>query len=252
MQRSSTARVWLGACVISLGCGRVGFDGLAVTGDGPATADDASIPCTASAIPAYVQGACGVFNPAPGVANVSLPTSVSVSNVLIVVVDFDDTTSAPSLSDSLGHSFRPLSTISRSASQSAQLFYVPITVAGSDTVTVSFGGSVSGVTVFVQEYSGVSVVTPVDTFQVRSGNGMALTTNDLITTTPGNLLFAHGVAQSTVSSTSANLTTRQTCNANRTADGLTAQPGAYRGSLASVNNGNWIATIAAFHPTGCP
>lgn len=253
LRRSACVVGW---CLAGTACGRVDFDrvGDAPLGSDASDASDAAPSCTATALPNYEQGGCVTNHSLPPIASlvVPLPNPIVAPNVLVLAVDFDGVTMVPMFTDSLGNTFEVITALSRSNAQSSQIAYAPITNEGTDSVTVSFAAPTDGIGFYVHEYSGLSTTDAVAAFVVGMGNGNALSTGDVTTTTPGQLLFAHAVIQTTIASAGNGFTARQTCNANMTEDAVASTPGAHSADFIGSSGGTWIASLATFWPSGCP
>ena len=244
-------RAWsVGWCLASCACGRVDFDPV---GDA-APGSEAPPSCTATAVPTYEQGACDSNHGLPAVSSlvVPLPNPIASPNVLVVAVDFDGLTMVPTFTDSLGNTFEIITPLARWNTQSSQIAYASITNGGADSVTLSFAGPTDGIGFYVHEYSGLSTTDAVDAFVIGMGSGNALSTGDVTTTTPGELLFAHAVIQSTIPSAGTGFTARQTCNANMTEDAVASTAGPHSAGFTGSSGGTWIASLATFWPLGCP
>ena len=122
----------------------------------------------------------------PAIASlvVAVPNPIVAPNVLVVAVDFDGVAMVPVFTDSLGNTFEAITPLSRSNAQSSQIAYAPITNEGTDSVTVTFAAPTDGIGFYVHEYSGLSTTDAVAAFVVGMGNGTALSTGDVTTTTP--------------------------------------------------------------------
>jgi hypothetical protein len=202
----------------------------------------------------YEQGDCTTNHAMPAMMSlaVGLPGAIVAPHVLAVAIDYQGTTLTPTVTDSLGNVFQPVSGPARSPTQSSRLFFAPIAVAGNDVVTVTFDGLADGIGLYVHEYSGLSVTAPLDTFVVGIGNGTAMSSGNATTAAPDELLFAHGTTDNVVMSPGAGFSARQTCNGNMTEDGPAATPGAYAATFTASSPANWIASMATFRPQGCP
>ncbi len=123
-----------------------------------------------------------------GGSTVSTSVDVAAGNLLVVATYWQDSTSV-GVSDTLGNAW-----VARTARQNSggsncspvhlQLWYAGNVTGGSDTVTVTASGDDNGLGLSVVEYSGIALVSPLDTDvgQIAESATTAMSTGDLHTT----------------------------------------------------------------------
>lgn len=230
---------WLGglALICVAACGRISFES---TSDGGSVGDDDDGGGTACR-PRFVQGTC--FDPGPSSLQLG---EVSVGHLIIVEIEFDDTTTIVSaVEDSLGNQYAPLSvTPTRSASQSAQTWIAKVTHAGEATITPSLSALVSGYSVHAQEFANVDVIA-LPPFGAFSNAG---TSAEGFTSAPedSSLVVAHGVSAG-LTNGPIGWNTRDGCNGNLVAD-IVAFEGQIDVTFPLNQNVPWIVELVAFPP----
>jgi len=126
-------------------------------------------------------------------SQISTGTSVSASfhsptrtgNTIVAYVIWNNIGSV-ALTDSLGDTFVNIGPpVNWGNGYSAQVFYAPKIVGGTDTITAMFRTSVTAFGVlYVHEYAGISPVNPVDVFTSASGASATLNSGAAVTTSP--------------------------------------------------------------------
>jgi hypothetical protein len=129
---------------------------------------------------------------------------------------------------------------------SAQIFYAPKIVGGTDTVTAMFRTSVTAFGVlYVHEYAGISPVNPVDVFTSASGASATLNSGAAITTSPNDLIFGAGVSDNSVTTAGSGFSSRDMAYGNITEDRIATSIGSY--SATATHNGLlWGMQLVAF------
>jgi hypothetical protein len=214
------------------GCGRIGFDPLL---DSSALGDGVNA-CAAT----YVQSTCvEVANKSS--TSLSYVQSVSSGSALVVVVDFDNITSTPTITDSLGNSFSQLAPPMRSTTDSAVIWLATNVTSGTDTVTVALPVTAGAIGLFVHEYAHVDGASAM--LQVATGNDAAPTTPTATTPQPDGLVFAFGQVATSITGVATGFAKRETCNNDMTADALAEPPGSYAVTFTATPAAPWIAAL---------
>jgi hypothetical protein len=151
------------------------------------------------------------------------------------------------VSDSMGDLFVSVSAPNIwSGTYSAQVFYATNISGGADTVTVAFRNSVSSFgVIYVHEYSGISVVNPVDVTAAASGSSATLNSGSATTTAANDLIFGAGVSDNVVTKAGLRFGARDVAYGNITEDMTAVSAGTY--SATATHNGNaWGMQMVAF------
>src|ERR1700675_1300709 len=187
-------------------------------------------------------------------SQISTGTSVSASfhsptrtgNTIVAYVIWNNIGSV-ALTDSLGDTFVNIGApVSWGNGYSAQIFYAPKIVGGTDSVTAMFRTSVTAFGVlYVHEYAGISPVNPVDVFTSASGASATLNSGAAVTTSPNDLIFGAGVSDNSVTAAGSGFTSRELAYGNITEDHIATTIGSY--SATATHNGRlWGMQVVAF------
>jgi chitodextrinase len=187
---------------------------------------------------------------------VSTGTSVSVAfhaptqagNTIVVYVIWNNAGSV-ALTDSRGDSFVTVgSPVSWANGYSAQIFYAPKIVGGTDTVTATFRTSVTAFGVlYAHEYAGISASNPVDVSSSASGSSATLNSGTAITTGVNDLIFGAGVSDNAVTAAGSGFLSRDMAYGNITEDRVASSIGSYA-ATATHNGQHWGMQMVAFRP----
>jgi glucose/arabinose dehydrogenase/PKD repeat protein len=174
-------------------------------------------------------------------------TSANTAGNLIVASVFWNNAGTATLADSRGNAYTSVAARrSWGSNWSEQTFFAKNIAAGVNTVTATFGTSISGwALVYIHEYAGLDKVNPVDGTTGAIGTANAMSSGALTTTAAGDLLFAAGASTVTVTAAGTGWTTRSTASGNRTEDRLATAPGPYT-ATATQNGTGWVMRIVAF------
>jgi chitodextrinase len=187
-------------------------------------------------------------------SQISTGTSVSASfasptqagNTIVAYVIWNNIGSV-ALTDSRGDTFVNIgSPLNWGNGYSAQVFYAPKIVGGTNTVTAMFRTSVTAFGVlYMHEYAGINPVSPVDVFASESGASTTLNSGAAITTSPNDLIFGAGVSDNSVTAAGSGFTSRDLAYGNITEDHIATSIGSY--SATATHNGQmWGMQIVAF------
>ena len=129
----------------------------------------------------------------------------------------------------------------------------PVSSAGSNTVTATFGTSIKSFgIVYLHEYSGLANVSPVDVSASAAGSSASMSSGAVTTTQANDLLFAAGASADTVTTAGTGFTTRLTGFENLTEDRVATTTGSYAGT-ATQNATAWAMQLVAFRAaSGAP
>ena len=102
------------------------------------------------------------------------PSAQTAGNLNIVVVGWNDTTSAVStITDSRGNTYVRAIGPTAGTALTQSIYYAKNIVAGSNTVTVTFNKAAAYADVRVLEYSGADTANPLDVTMAAAGTGLA-------------------------------------------------------------------------------
>ncbi|MDB4954313.1 MAG: hypothetical protein JWO36_1882 [Myxococcales bacterium] len=238
--------------VTAAACGRIGF-APEQPADGPRSDDSHlgdGLICQSPA-PVFVQTQC---NSQPAVAaslTATFAAQPAVGHLLVVAADFANTTSKPSVSDSVGNVFTPIGAVLRGATISTQVWYAVNVASGSDAVTVTLDIATNNLALYIHEYR--LPMPAVDSSTMGGGTSQMFSPPTAITMHENDLLFAFGVISGvTVTSIDSAFTVRGRCNGNLAADSIAPVSGPYVATFTASASNDWLATLLAFKSLACP
>jgi hypothetical protein len=173
-------------------------------------------------------------------------TSPNQSGDLIVVeVDWTGGGSFGSIEDSQGNTYTEIGTQQSSTAVGVQsrLYYAANVAVGANSVTTVVSGSPAYHELFINEYSGLSASTPLDSYSVNVGSRTKFTSNNVTTTAANDLLFGLEIDES-AGAASSGWTTRSALDGNVDADENAASTGSY--AFTGTSGGASLVWIAAF------
>ena len=177
----------------------------------------------------------------------------TAGNLIVAYVIWDNP-GAVTMSDTRGNSYTAATARkSWGNNWSAQVFYASGIKAGSNTVTATFGTSITSFgIVYLHEYSGLASVSPVDVGASATGSSGSMSSGAVTTTQPNDLLFAAGASDNTVTAAGTGFTKRLTGFGNLTEDRAVTTTGSYAGT-ATQNGTTWVMQLVAFRAaSGAP
>src|SRR5262249_48947031 len=134
----------------------------------------------------------------------------------------------------------------RSTTWSSQVFYAKNVVGGANTVTATFGTSISQFGIlYIHEYSGIDKANPLDATSSAVGSTAAIDSGSATTTNANDLIFGAGASLHTVTQAGSGFTTRSTAFDNRTEDKRVTTAGSYN-ATARQNANAWVMHMVAF------
>ena len=204
-----------------------------------------SPPRASAASAAFVQG--GDTQVASGTtASLAFNRANTAGNMIVVYVVWDNLASV-TVSDSKGNTYTAATARKTFGDNwSAQVFYAPNIIGGSNTVTATFGTAITSFgIVYLHEYSGLATVAPIDVSASAAGTSAAMSSGAVTTTNSNDLLFAAGASDSTVTQAGSGFTKRLTGFGNLTEDRVVTTAGSYAGT-ARQNGAEWVMQLVAF------
>jgi hypothetical protein len=167
----------------------------------------------------------GTYNSSAGlIPSLAYPNNVSANSLLLVSVTWGNVSTTPTVTDSLGNSFNLVRSVFDSPTTQGWCLYYAINTkgAGADTINVSYASGSNYGGLIIDEFSGVSTSSPLDSSAIQdqaniTGGTNALSSGSFSTSSAGDLIYA------------------STCNLN---NNIT--------SLASGTNFNSGTTVSSF------
>jgi hypothetical protein len=172
-----------------------------------------------------------------------LPKAQTAGNLNLVVVGWNDTTSAvSSVTDSLGNTYILAVGPTTASGARQSIYYAKNIKGGSNTVTVAFNQAAVYPDIRVLEYSGASITSPID--RVISGVGSSTTAScGPVTTTAANeVIFAADTIATGTPSAGTGFTARiiTTHDSDLAEDEAAATAGSYSATAPVSPSGYWV------------
>ncbi len=200
---------------------------------------------------AYVQGT--YQNPDSGnPVAVTYASAQSAGDLNVVVVGWNDSTSTvSSISDSKGNSYVSAVGPTTNAGNATQTLYyaknIASAAAGSNTVTVTFSGTVAYPSVRILEYSGLDTSNPLDVGVGASGTGTTQNSGSLTTTTANDVLVASNYVDDSTTASGSGYTQRFiTSGGELVEDQIVASTSTYSATSTQSGADWWVMQLAAF------
>jgi hypothetical protein len=196
----------------------------------------------------YVQGAEGSFNNTAS-ATLSFNQLVGAGDAIIVAVDFDST-SFPTITDTLGSSFTVVAS-NLSTMPGGTNMYVALAenvAGGMDAITITVDVSSNAYfEMYLHEYAGLALHGAFDVANTGTGTSPGpdgMSGGVVMTSAPGELIFGYGTTGEAAAGTG--FTVRLTLNSNITEDQVAGPPGPYTATATMLSGNIWQMITAAF------
>jgi hypothetical protein len=186
--------------------------------------------------------------------SVTYPVAQTASDLNIVAVGWNDTTSTVSdVTDSLGNTYTLAIGPTTGTGLTQSIYYAKNIAAGSNTVTVTFNQAAAFPDVRILEYSGLDTKNPLDITAGAAGNGTAASSGAATTTSANELIFGAGMTGTVFTAAGAGFTSRiiTTPNTDIAEDEVVSSAGSYSAS-ATGGAGNWVMQMATFVLASAP
>jgi hypothetical protein len=205
-----------------------------------------------SSVVAMAQIASAVPQSPQSTVSVNLAKAQTAGNLNVVVVGWNDTTSAvASVTDSRGNVYnRVVGPTIVGGALSQSIYYAKNIVgagAGANTVTVKFNAAARYVDMRVVEYSGLDPLNPVDAVAAASGSGTTANSGVANVTHAPALLFAANTVTSYTQGAGSGFTLRLITSPDGDViqDRMVTTAGAYN-ATAPMSSGAWVMQLVAF------
>ncbi len=217
----------------------------------PATATTGSTTVTT---PTFVQ----LNSTTPQTAQTSVPVAYNqaqtAGNLNIVVIGFYSSTGTiSSVTDSAGNVYTLAAPLTRQNATSQAIYYaknIKSAAAGTNTVTVTFSGSVPYPDIRIAEYAGLDTANPFDVTSSAAGYPTTATSGNVTTTKPVELLFGAGTTAGTFTAAGSGYTLRiiTSPDADIVEDQVVASTGTYAATAAQSSDE--VMQVVAFKAAG--
>jgi chitodextrinase len=182
-------------------------------------------------------------------ASISFENATTAGDLLIVGIYFGPSSSIVSVTDSQANVYTQIGTALSSPTnkQSGALFYAKNIKGGPDTVTVRLDAvpESPGLGIYIFEYKGIDTFSPLDGNAQATGTSHTVSSGNLTTTVPGDLLFGFCVSDNKCRK-GEGFTARSTGEGNLGEDKILNAAGTT--SATARANEPWTMQAAAFKP----
>jgi hypothetical protein len=207
----------------------------------------------AAAAIVYVQGNSATpQSPQTSVA-VTFKSAQSVWDLNVVVVGWNDTTAVvKSVTDTTGNVYvLAVGPTQVSGSLSQSIYYaksIAAAAAGANSVTVTFSVAAAYPDIRVLEYSGASLILPVDVTAVGSGTNATSTSATATTSNPTDLIFGANTVTTTTTGAGSGFTQRllTSPDGDIAEDKMVTATGSYSATAPLSSSGAWVMQMVAF------
>ena len=217
----------------------------------PSTATPVTTSTTTTTPLAFVQ----VVAATPQTNQTSVPVTFtgaqSAGNVNLIAIGWNSSSgSVSSVVDSANNVYQPAAPVQFGSGVSQTIWYaksIAARAAGTNTVTVTFSGSMPYVDLRAAEYSGVDPVNPIDVTASAAGSSSAASSGAVTTTFANELLFGAGITTSGFSAATGGATTRiiTTPDEDIVQDRVVSAVGTYSATASLYGNAAWVMQIVA-------
>lgn len=214
---------------------------------------------TTSAAISFVQTSNATPASATSVS-VAYANAQAAGDTNVIAIGWAATTTIKSVTDTKGNTYSAAATLQDPSAQpsgaSASIWYAPNVLAGSDTVTVTFNGTVNYPDVRIAEYSGLGGldVTASAMGAVSGSSSTTVSSGNATTTAAGDLLVGSNYLGWDTDGPGSGFTSRVITNdSTLLEDKVAGAAGAYAATCAIHNGGGsstawWLMQLAAFKP----
>src|SRR5579862_6913876 len=185
---------------------------------------------------------------AGGSVSVSLRRVPTAGDLLVAFVVWDNGDGV-ALADTTGNAWTPVVGRTSSGGTSAELFYAPDAIAGTDTVTATFATPVARGDLYVLEYSGIETTSPLAATVQASGSVATIDSGFVTAGSPNTLLLAANASNGIVKRQQRGWRSRARHYGNMVAERVPLVAGSYD-FTATQTGTEWITQVAVFAPSG--
>jgi len=196
---------------------------------------------------AFVQVAANTPQSPQSTVSVTYPEPQTAGNLNIVVVGWNDATSAvTSVTDSQLNTYLRAVGPTQGTGLSQSIYYASNIKRGSNMVTVTFDNTVQFPDIRVLEYSGADAL---DVTAEASGNSDTSSSGSATTTQPNELIFGANTVATTTQGPGNGFTSRviTSPDGNIAEDMVVSTAGSYSATASLTSSGPWVMQMATFY-----
>ena len=184
--------------------------------------------------------------------SMSFSSASTTGNLIVVHLSWDNTSrTVNTITDNKGNTYHSVNGVSTwNTTYRSQLFYAFDITGGGAPITVTAtlsGNSSSYFQVYMSEYSGIDIISPLDQKSANKGSTTSVSSGAKTTLMNGELIYGVSIGASGLLTKGSGFTARSTVNQNVVEDRIGATAGSYSATFISAG-GNWVAEMATFKP----
>jgi hypothetical protein len=198
----------------------------------------------------FVQVAAAAPQSGATTVSVTYPSAQTLGDMNIVVVGWNDTTSAvQSVKDSTGNTYYLAAGPTAGSGLTQSIYYASNILSGSNTVTVTFNQAAAYPDVRVLEYKGVSTL---DTTAGANGNSSAPNSGAATASVANELIFGADMIFTTTKAAGSGFTSRiiTSPDSDIAEDEIATTTGSHSASSTLSSAGPWVMQMATFRTGG--
>ena len=205
-------------------------------------------PPAASSI-SFMQVAAATPQTSSATVSVAYPQAEIASDLNIVVVGWNDTTSSvTSVSDTQGNAYALAVGPTTASGARQSIYYAKNIKGGSNTVTVNFNQAATFPDVRVLEYAGADTTSPLDVTAAATGSSTTANSGSATTSAANELIFAADTIATGTPGPGAGFTARIITqhDSDLAEDKIGTTPGSYSATAPLSPSGYWVMQMATF------
>jgi len=200
----------------------------------------------------FAQVASATPQSSTATVSVSYPAAQTAGNLNVVVVGWNDTTSAvSSVKDSAGNTYQLAIGPTTGTGLLQSIYYAANITGGSNTVTVTFNQAASFPDVRILEYRGV---TAVDVTAGANGSSTSANSGSATTTSANELIFGADLVATTTAAAGSGFTSRivTPMDGDIAEDKIVTTAGSNNATATLSGSGSWLMQMVGFVPVPGP
>ncbi|HEY4210838.1 MAG TPA: LysM peptidoglycan-binding domain-containing protein [Steroidobacteraceae bacterium] len=212
----------------------------------------AALTAGGTATPAYVQGNSNDPQSPTNTVSVTFTSAQTAGHLNVIAIGWNNATSTiSSVTDTAGNTYTlAIGPTTASGNGRQSIYYaknINAAAANSNTVTVTFSGSVPYPDLRATEYSGINTTSPLDVTKGASGSSTSTSSGSVTTTNANDLIIAANYVANSTSAAGSGYTQRMiTADSSIFEDRKVTSTGSYSASATQSPTGWWIMQLAAF------
>lgn len=205
---------------------------------------------------AHVQTNTKYVGSASTAISLAFSSASTAGHLIVVHFSYDNITrSVSTVVDNKGNTYTKINgPTTWNTTFRSELWYafnikvVPSAATPIDITATLTGSSTSYIQIYMSEYSGIDIVSPLDKRAINTGTATAFNSGAAVTSAPNELIYGVSIGSNGNLALAGTFTARSTANGNVVEDKIGAAAGAYSATFTSVAGNHWVAEMATFKP----